>query len=132
MALTTSEAAELAALRQDTANLIREEGQDIALIRDAGPVSDGVGGRKAHANASDDVPITAKRRFFALTESNPVDATTVIGEEIVTKFVLIGTYNDDIRRGDIIKLYGQEFKVEFVNPDRRYQTKAWGRSIGNG
>lgn len=113
---------ELQVQRRMTDQLIASEPVSIALSRPPAKVDDGAGGRVS-TGVPTLQPVTD--RFFAdVTEDERFYSRNTIGQAVVTEHVLIGRYNDDIREGDYWDQGGRRFVVEYVHPERDYQTKA--------
>lgn len=109
---------------ETTAMLIREEGMDVVLRRLPAPTPDGEGGTII-ANEEDRVDLPAKRLYFGSTREIADHRRLPAGDQLVTQHVLIGMPADDIQTTDKFTLWGHDFKVDYIQPDRRYQTKAF-------
>lgn len=110
----------LEAQREATLDLISEEPTAIVLSRFVS-LRTPSGGTKPAAV----VPQPEKIRFFAPTSSAERWITTTQGERLEVDYVLIGTFDDDIQENDEFTVDGQKYKVSWVVPDRRFQTKAF-------
>ena len=117
--------------RQTTADLIEQEGCDIALQRPAARVSDGAGGWVSPGGPA--TPQNAVRRFFSLVQYEPQDQqNTIVGERELVKFVLVGKFNDDIQEGDFFEFGDRKYTVDFINPDRYFEVRAEGAYVSDG
>lgn len=117
--------------RSSTSKLIEIEGQLIQLLRPADTVSDGVGSRVRASEIPHELE-PRKRCLFGLTQTgrgvNQMPErwfTTSTGEREQIVYVLIGLWDDDIRKDDWwIDAQGDKCKIIYVHHDRSYQTKA--------
>jgi hypothetical protein len=107
--------------RRQTEHLIASDPILFALKRAGQLVSNGVGGVKREGDPSDTPPVP---RFLSATTGASRFARTLEGRRVEGDYVLIGVYDDDIRADDEFSAHGADFKVVWVEPDRRYQTKA--------
>lgn len=117
--------------RRSTAKLVEIEGKMITLNRLEDAVSDGAGSMVRAGG----IPIQLeprKRVLFGLTQAgrglNQQPErwfTTQTGEREQVILVLIGTYDDDIRKGDWwLDADEQVCRVIYVHKDKTYQVKA--------
>lgn len=109
---------------QATATLIDAEGQMVSIVRPTLAVDDGEGGYTRVDNYDPPV-LAAVKRFFGSTLRQGELIRTPEGEIFKTEHVLIGPPEDDIQKLDTFELFGREFVVRYVQPDRRYQTKGY-------
>ncbi len=116
--------------RRTTRLSIEHDGDYIALMRPAGFVSDGAG-----SMVRDDTEPTEldpiKRLLIGLTmvgrgvnQEPERFIITEPGERVRVVYVLIGTYDDDIQKGDYWMDGDDKLEVVFVHPDKSFQTKA--------
>lgn len=118
---------EQAAQERVTAQLIRRYGQDIALCRPAGWISDGAGGR---TRSGTETLLPSVRRFFSGTVPNNSFIVRLEGERQVGRFVLIGMPGDDIQQGDFWVDGTTTYKVDYVHDHPPYEVRAEVVAIG--
>ena len=117
--------------RRDTAALIAEQGRAVALWRAPGLVSDGAGGFVP--GPGDPEPQNAVQRFYSASLYEPLEqGTAQRGNDLAEKFILIGTYDDDIRPDDWFFIGGKKAVVDWIHADRTYQVKAEGTIVDDG
>jgi hypothetical protein len=110
-----------------TQDLIREEGQPIALMRMPAPVGDGAGGYVQLSYPEDAVTQAAVKRFFSRSEYEPLAGSdSSQGEGVHQKFILIGMPGDSIKVDDFFTIDGIRYVVNFIHDDTSYQVKAEG------
>jgi hypothetical protein len=119
----TEDAAQLRITNQ----LIRRFGRDIALVRPAGWVSDGAGGR---IRSGTETLLPPVRRFFSGTVPNNDFRIRAQGERQVGRFVLIGLPDDDIQQGDYWIDGTTTYRVDYVHDYPRYETRAEVVAVG--
>lgn len=112
--------------RQNTQDLIDDQGELIELWRLAAPQPDGAGGwTDPGPPAKEAQPV---KRFFTYSLYEPLEGpNTPQGYGTHEKFVLIGLHDDVIKKDDYFYINGLRHRVDFVHPDRTYQTKAEGQ-----
>lgn len=106
---------------QATEDLINFEGQMIALVRKTAARTPAGGVVRTQAATEQ----TSKRRFFAGSSATPRQVFRNEGEAVVGSYLLIGLPGDDIRKDDEFEANGQNFRVQNVDSDTRFQTRAW-------
>lgn len=116
--------------REVTADLIRLEGVMVSLWRAPQAVADGAGGFLPGSGSP--APLAAVKRFFSLSQYEPLDMSNQQGEYLPERFILIGLYTDDIKEGDYLLYQGKKFTITFIHPDRTYQVKAEGACFSDG
>jgi hypothetical protein len=83
-------------------------------------VSDGSGGRIPGTPTELEPQRVA---FHAAALALPV-RRTLDGIEITPEYLLLGTWDADIERGDTFFVDGVKYEVAFVQPDRSYEVRA--------
>lgn len=123
--------ATLEAQRRQTQSLIDTGGREIALHRPSALINDGAGGKKRLAG--NDVTFVPVTRFFGAisnlgrgASTRPLEwITTSLGERYHAFYVLIGTWDDDIRKDDYFFINDKKYEVVFLHEEvDAYQTKA--------
>lgn len=106
----------------------------IQLLRaSSAPVPDGAGGFVNPSPEDDPQPLATVRRLFMISlYEPPAGSQSAQGFGVHEKFVLIGTYDDDIEVDDEFYVGGQKYKVAMIHQDRTYQTKAEGEGVSGG
>jgi hypothetical protein len=114
--------------RQNTADIIADQGELIELWRRPAAVADDAGGW-VYPDGSDLAKEAAPvKRFFSYSLYEPLEGpNTPQGYGTHEKFVLIGMPDDVIKKDDVFYINGLLHRVDFVHPDRTYQTKAEGQ-----
>lgn len=110
-----------AELRKTVRRKIDAYGIYIQLYRKAAPVSDGAGGR---TRTLEDVMLTPLKRYLKSVVREYPKSENQEGFDSPTDFVLIGLWNDDIRKGDYFFVNEQRYDVFYVHFDTSYQVKA--------
>lgn len=103
-----------------TADLIREEGVKVALIRKVSTRTPAGGVIKGEQTTLPEV-----KRFFSGTTSDQRVLTNDSGTVVEGSYVLIGMPSDDIKAGDEFELFGNRYRVFKIHGDKRFQIKAW-------
>lgn len=128
-----SSAKMIPALIQSTATIIAQEGRTIVLERPGDPVPDGAGGfRPADPPTVAQPPLRLYYSGIAGVRFNPVEHYSEQGENMRVRAVIIGMPDDDIREGDRFTVDGFTFVINFMHPNREYQTKAEGALVSDG
>ena len=68
--------------------------------------------------------LRAQRMLLLATNQQLPERRTVEGQTVTPEYVLLGSWDADIRNGDWFYVDGVKYEVVFVHPDRSYQTKA--------
>lgn len=118
----TVDSAELAVLRRQTQRFIEENPVSITIKRTI-TESDGAGGRKPATDQGQPIDPQVFRLIPQL-RGGMVATRDVDGNRVKPEYVLIGTYDADIKGGDGFTYQGREFYVSFVRLDRDYETWA--------
>lgn len=105
---------------QSTQDLIASEPTTITLNRSTWE-SDGADGRR---RSSAPVAQPAKQRFFSGIAADRSIAFNQLGLRKERIYILIGLPDDDIQEGDLFTLPTGNYRVVWVDDDRRYQCKA--------
>jgi len=113
----------LRALQQGTSTLINQESVDIQLTRQPAWEQTEAGGVRRSSGAAD--ILDSQSFFFGEVRSDAVEVRSDRGEAVVLRHVLIGPADADVEEGDSFSVGGRSFKVEYINPNREYQTKAY-------
>lgn len=117
---------------KQTTVLIQTFGQEISLIRPAGLMDDGAGGKTRVSN-SPEITLAGVQRFLGglQTEGRGVTTeplnwfTTSLGDKFKEFFVLIGEKDDDIRPDDYFVIERKKYVVLFLHDTvSAYMTKA--------
>lgn len=114
--------------RKTTTDLISSEPTSVTLLRRPALVRTAAGGVRRDAPVT---PQEARNRFFGGVTADVRRIVRETGQEVVTSHVLIGEHDDDIQEDDRFTIWNRNFRVVFVYPDRRWQTKAWVTSDGS-
>jgi hypothetical protein len=112
---------QLDALTQSTADLIEEDGLDVALWRVTFVPTPSGGVKRVDPEA----PLAAVRRFFGSVTATPSINQREEGEFTLYRFVLIGMPGDDIEEHDYFLIDGQKYQVDEIDTDTAWQKKAW-------
>lgn len=106
--------------RMLTETFIADNPIDILLQRTS-LTADGSGG--FHQTKS---PLASPQTFRKVTQatSTGVQRQTLDGTLVAPDYVLIGSYDADIQRGDQFYIEDQQYLVVFVRDDHRYETWA--------
>lgn len=113
---------------QNTADIIADQGEPIELWRLPEAVSDGAGGWVSDGSGNLARETAPVKRFFTYSLYEPLEGpNTPQGYGTHEKFVLIGMPDDVIAKDDVFWVNGLKHRVDFVHPDRTYQTKAEGQ-----
>lgn len=133
--LTRQTALELKYQRRATANIISSAPTSITLWRNGESTDDGAGGSLPV------LPVqTAPRlRYFAglvggARTSTPGQSfhTNDDGDRQVTRYILVGEYDDDIRKGDWFFIGAAKYKVYEIAADRSFEVKAFCERVTDG
>lgn len=113
--------------RDTTAAQVDAVGVLVTLLRPAAPVADGEGGFLP--GTGDPVPQAPRRRIITPVRlvfrngHNP-EETTADGERYLTRYVMVGEYDDDVREGDLLTFRGEPLRVAEIKGDRTTQVVA--------
>lgn len=117
---------DLTVMRKNTEDMIAARPTSIALIRPVGLVSDGAGGMKPVAGSPTN--FSAKNRFLSeITDATKIpfpSAQVEYGINFVATHILVGTYDDNVQKGDYFVHNGRRLTVMRIFTDRTYETKA--------
>lgn len=114
---------QLQALRRDTAAMIKAEPTILVLHRYGEPQPDSAGGTLPGAPLD-----VAQHDYYFGGLAAGAGYTKLLaseqGEEVLQRYVLIGTHDADIREGDWFFINGLRYEVADIDPDRSFQVKA--------
>ena len=109
-------------LIRSTRTLIEAWPQGIILNRPPEPVDDGAGGVRVPDGPDTQLPV--QTLYFAESDAETdVERTTLAGTKVVITHVLVGMPDADMRENDWFVVGDKKFKIQYVLPDRDYQTK---------
>lgn len=104
---------------EQVALLLETEGIDLVLTRDALEYEDdGEGGTRPVDPAPTDL-LPQRFAFKAVDRSQRLVSSPDADLDLRSEHVLIGREDADVRRNDVFTIDGEDYKVEFVDPDRR-------------
>jgi hypothetical protein len=107
---------------KSTRDLIDSDPTPITLFHSEW-VNDGRGGRRRSTVAEPEAPAPVDRFFSAIAADKSV-SFNMLGITKDRVYILIGMPDDDIQEGDVFQVNAKNFRVIWVDDDRRYQTKA--------